>query len=83
MAGWGSRKQEQEIMGTIREMSSLYQYMSNDDLRRLRGRKYLRKQKLLTQPDGWWLQAELLTLEGHLRRIDAELAARAAQERMF
>ena len=67
----------------MRDMYNLYAKRSTSELNQLRSKKWLRITKLELCNRGWFDNKELEALTGQVRAIDAEIARRKAQSRLF
>jgi len=63
----------------MKYMGYLYKTMSDEQLRKLRSRKFVEHQKIVSKSQGYWYMKEANKLHWQMVWIDAELAARAAQ----
>jgi len=63
----------------MNDMTSVYWKRSTKDLQRLRSQKYNRLLRLREMYAGYLVMQEIKTLNFQIGRIDAVLAARAAQ----
>jgi hypothetical protein len=64
-------------------MASIYDHLSEADLRTLRSWKVLRLKKLSSAVRGWLAEQEMRKLTTQLEKIDAELRRWEASERLF
>jgi len=70
------------IMNTAKDMSKVYRNTSTIELIRNKGRKQLELSRV-TKIRSYWAKKEVARLSHMIKQIDAELAARAAQQPLF
>jgi len=65
--------------GHMYDMSGYYRNKPTSELKTLRSKKFLKIQKLESEPKFWFSERELQTQRSLLKMIDAELNSRADQ----
>jgi len=66
-----------------RDMANVYRKMSDDQLRKLRSKKFVRLQKINQMPGGFFIRKERAVLEHQIHQADVELNARFLQLRLI